>query len=159
MANTEPNILINAQYLKDLSFEHAGAPQSLLPGTPPAVELNVNIAARPVAPPTEADGLHTGTHEVLLQIRATARRTEGEAVEPVTIFIVEVSYAGLFTLENIPLAEVEPLLLIEAPRQLFPFARAIAANCTRDGGLAPLMINPVNFVQLYEQRQRENVAG
>ncbi|MCX8506206.1 MAG: protein-export chaperone SecB, partial [Alphaproteobacteria bacterium] len=126
---------VNFQYVKDLSFENPFAPDSLVgQKESPDVGVQVNVAARPLA------GDH---YEIELKILAKAEANES------TIFIAEVTYAGVFTLNNIPEEHVQPLLLIECPRFLFPFARAILADVTRDGGFPPLMIQPVDFLALY----------
>ena len=133
-----PPLAINTQYVKDLSFENPNAPQSLTPqGTPPNIEVNVNVQAR---------GLASNVYEVVLSITCTAKHDQ------MTAFIVEVAYAGVFTLTGVPAEHVHPLLLIEGPRLLFPFARALVANATRDGGFLPLMIQPIDFLDLYRRQ-------
>ena len=130
---------VNFQYVKDLSFENPFAPDSLVgQKEPPDVAVQVNVAARPLA----------NTHyEIELKILAKAESNDD------IVFIAEVTYAGVFTLNNIPEEHVQPLLLIECPRYLFPFARAILADVTRDGGFPPLMLQPVDFLALYNARQ------
>jgi preprotein translocase subunit SecB len=137
-AQAQPPITINAQYLKDLSFENPGAPQSLVGQTnPPNIEVAVNVGTRNLAP---------NTFEVSLALNGTAKRGEE------TVFIAEVTYCGVFTLGGIPDEHVRPVLLIECPRLLFPFARNILADATRDGGFPPLMLHPVDFVDLYRRQ-------
>jgi len=132
-----PPISINTQYVKDLSFENPNAPQSLVPQTAqPNIEVNVNVQAR---------GLGPNVYEVVLSITCTAKH------EQMTAFIVEVAYAGVFTLTGVPSEHVHPLLLIECPRLLFPFARNIIADATREGGYPPLFMQPVDFVDLYRR--------
>jgi preprotein translocase subunit SecB len=131
-------IAINTQYVKDLSFENPNAPQSLVPqNSQPAIEVNVNVQAR---------GLGPNVYEVVLSITCTAKH------EAMTAFIVEVAYAGVFTLTGVPQEHVHPLLLIECPRLLFPFARALVANATREGGFLPLLIQPIDFLDLYRRQ-------
>jgi len=131
-------ITINTQYVKDLSFENPNAPQSLVPqASQPNIEVNVNVQAR---------GLGPNVYEVVLSITCTAKH------ETMTAFIVEVAYAGVFTLGGVPAEHVHPLLLIECPRLLFPFARALVANATRDGGFLPLLIQPIDFLDLYRRQ-------
>ena len=133
-----PPIAVNTQYVKDLSFENPNAPQSLAAQTAqPSIEVNVNVQAR---------GLAQNVYEVVLSITCTAKH------EQMTAFIVEVAYAGVFTLTGVPAEHVHPLLLIECPRLLFPFARALVANATRDGGFLPLMIQPIDFLDLYRRQ-------
>lgn len=130
-------IQILAQYVRDLSFENPAAPMSLQ-GPEPALEVGVDVQARDIG---------IDQYEVSIRIRA-----EAKAVTQ-TIFVCEVVYAGVFVLKNIAQENVHPVLLIECPRQLFPFARRVVADTTRDGGFPPLMIDPVDFVQLYNQRR------
>jgi len=75
-------------------------------------------------------------------------------LEGKALFILELAYAGVFTL-NLPEEQIHPVLLIECPRLLFPFARNIVADMTRDGGLPPLLLQPLDFVQLYRARAEE----
>jgi preprotein translocase subunit SecB len=131
-------IHVLGQYVKDISFENPGAPKSLrATDTAPSLDVNVNVNARPQ---TQND------FEVELKLDAKAVRG-GE-----TLFIIEVTYAGVFQIRNVPQEHVHPLLLIECPRLLFPFARQIVADATRQGGFPPLMIDPVDFAALYRQR-------
>lgn len=133
-----PSLIVNAQYLKDLSFENPRAPHALTNmAQPPAVQVNVDV---------QADRLGESVYEVTLTINAEASK-DGEAV-----FVVEVVFAGVFTITNAPPQFLRPVLLIEAPRLLFPFARAIVAGATRDGGFPPLLVNPIDFADLYRRR-------
>ena len=136
-AQPVPPLSITLQYVKDLSFENPRAPQSFGELNPPpeiAVEINV-----------EALGLQQNLFEVILHIRARAARSED------VFFVVELAYAGICVVGNVPQQHVRPLVTIEGPRLLFPFARAIIADCIRDGGFPPLMINPIDFARLYQQ--------
>lgn len=140
----QPQLAIAAQYVKDLSFENPGAPQTLLPSTqPPQIEVGVDVQARQ---------LTEDRFEVDLKISANAKRGE------VTLFLVELHYAGLFQLKNIPRDSLQAVCLIECPRILFPFARRVVADATRDGGFPPLMLDPIDFVELY-RRQAQQVQG
>ena len=131
-------IVVNTQYVKDLSFENPNAPQSLVAqNAQPNIDVNVNVQAR---------GLGPNVYEVVLSITCTAKH------ETMTAFIAEVAYAGVFTLNGVPQESVHPVLLIECPRLLFPFARALVANATRDGGFLPLMIQPIDFLDLYRRQ-------
>ena len=136
-----PPLQINGQYIKDLSFEVPGAPQVFLNphGESPEIPIHVDVGA------TE---LGNRMYEVVLHLRVEAKLPE----KP--LFIVELSYGGLFTV-NVPDDQVHPVLLIECPRLLFPFARNIVADMTRDGGFPPLMIQPLDFVALYRARLEE----
>jgi preprotein translocase subunit SecB len=130
-------IVVNAQYVKDLSFENPNPLKSLGSPEQPRGELQVNVGARP---------LGTNSFEVVLSIRSEAQ------VEDTTAFILELDYAGIFTLNGIPQEHVHPVLMIEAPRLLFPFARQIVANLTREGGFLPMLLPPIDFAALYQQQ-------
>ena len=137
----QPGIHVLGQYIKDLSFENPGAPRSLRTSDkPPALDVNVNVNARPQS-----------QNEFEIELKLDARAVRGDE----TLFIVEVNYAGLFQLRNVPPEHVQPLVLIECPRLLFPFARQIIADATRQGGFPPLMIDPVDFTALYRRRIAE----
>ena len=137
-------LILNAQYIKDLSFENPRAPQSLIQQTAaPDVEINVDVKARNLGPEV---------FEVVLTINATAR-AQGEP-----IFLVELAYGSVVTVKNTPAEMVSALVLIETPRIVFPFARAVIANATRDGGFPPLMINPIDFAELLRRHQADAEA-
>lgn len=144
----QPTLIVNAQYVKDLSFENPNAPNSLLQQSgEPNVQVGID---------TSAVQLEGSTFEVTLTVRA-----EGTAGDT-TLFLVEAAYAGIFTLGEVPEEYVAPMLYVEAPRQLFPFVRAVVAVCVRDGGFPPLLIHPVDFLALFQQRaaqQAEAEAG
>jgi preprotein translocase subunit SecB len=134
----QAGIHVLGQYIKDLSFENPGAPRSLRPSDKaPKLDVNVNVNAKPQA---------QNEFEIELKLEAKAARGED------TLFIVEVVYAGLFQIRNVPQEHVHALLLVECPRLLFPFARQIVADATRQGGFPPLMIDPIDFTALYRQR-------
>ena len=137
----QPGIHVLGQYIKDLSFENPGAPRSLRPNDkPPKLDINVNVNARPQS-----------ENEFEIELKLEAKATRGED----TLFIAEVTYAGLFQIRNVPQEHMHPLLLIECPRLLFPFARQIIADATRQGGFPPLMVDPIDFAALYRQRMAE----
>jgi len=142
----EPQQLIfNAQYIKDLSFENPRAPQSLIQQTAqPSVDINVDVKAQNLGPEV---------FEVILTINATARAQD----QPV--FLVELAYGAVVTVKNATPEMLAPLILVEAPRIVFPFARAIIANATRDGGFPPLMINPIDFAELLRRQQADAQAA
>lgn len=139
-----PSMNIMGQYLKDLSFENPNAPQSLNnPEAQPQIDISVNVNARTLAP---------GDYEVELQLGV-------KAVDGATaVFQAEMQYAGIFRLENIPEEHMHPIVLIECPRMLFPFARQILAGAIRDGGFPPLMLDPIDFGAMYQQRMQEQAA-
>lgn len=126
-----------AQYVRDLSFENPNAPGSLSMNAQPKIDIGVDVQAR---------RLPEDRFEIELRIRANATDTEGKPV-----FVVELVYAGLFLVRNVPADALQPLCLIECPRVLFPFARRIISDVTRDGGFPPLMLDPIDFVALYRQ--------
>lgn len=150
--NTEsalPPLVVNGQYVKDLSFEVPGAPgiYGEMQGQNPNISIHVDI---------NATGLHENTYEVSLHLKADARFADNRPV-----FIAELAYGGIFTV-NVAAEHLQPMLLIECPRMLFPFARSIIADMTREGGFPPLMIQPIDFVQLYRSRMeaaQAEVAG
>ncbi len=131
-------LLVNAQYIKDLSFELPSAPDILRRLTQqPQIQVNVNVQAR---------HLSGESYEVSLTLNADAKLGE-EA-----LFIVELVYAGVFTVQGVAEESLRPLLLIEAPRLLFPFARAVISGLTREGGLPPMLIQPIDFADLYRRQ-------
>ena len=140
-----PSLNVLAQYIKDLSFENPNAPRSLQqqPGQqPPKINIQINVNAKPLGE-TQTD------FEVELKI-------EGRAELPANfLFSFDLLYAGVFRIQNVPQDSVHALVMIECPRLLFPFARAIIADAVRNGGFPPLMIDPVDFVSLYRQRMAE----
>jgi preprotein translocase subunit SecB len=137
-------LILNAQYIKDLSFENPRAPQSLIQqSAQPEVEINVDVKARNLGPEF---------YEVVLTINATARAQEE------TVFLVELAYGCVVTVKNATAEMLPGLILVETPRIVFPFARAVIANATRDGGFPPLMINPIDFAELL-RRQQADIQG
>lgn len=140
-----PSLTVTGQYVKDFSFENPNAPDSLAnDGTQPHIEINVDVQAR---------GFRGDMFEVVLRIHATCRKGEN------TAFVTELDYAGLFTLRNFPREQLEQVCLIECPRLLFPFARALVANATREGGFPPLLLDPIDFHQLYLRSREQAQAG
>ncbi len=142
-----PQVNILAQYVKDMSFENPHAPLSLQQSAgQPQIDINVNVGAK------KQDGAE-GIFEVELKLEAKATQGEGDAAK--TAFIAELLYGGVFALKNVPEEHLELFLVVEAPRLLFPFARKILADATRDGGFPPLMLDPIDFAQLYFARQAQ----
>jgi preprotein translocase subunit SecB len=138
----QQQLIINAQYIKDLSFENPHAPTSLRQQTaPPSVEINVDV---------KAQGLGPENYEVVLTINASAKAQEE------TLFIIELVYGAVVTVRNLAPEMVSSIMLVETPRLMFPFARNIIAETTRDGGFPPLMINPIDFGELL---RRNSVAA
>ncbi len=144
MAAEGPLLRILAQYVKDASFENPNAPNSLRSGQDaPAIDVNVEVKGAPI---------DQGTAEVTIIIGASAKRGEE------TSFIVELEYSGLFAFANVPADQLQALLLIECPRLLFPFARQIISDLTQQGGFPPLMLEPIDFAQLYRQQHMGDMA-
>jgi preprotein translocase subunit SecB len=126
---------VSAQYIKDLSFESPAAPQIFAaPQTPPELNLGVNVRTRPL----------TGAHEVILMLRLEAKIAGKPA------FIAELSYGGVFVLPALEEERLKFVLLVECPRLLFPFARAILINVIREGGFPQILLAPVDFAALYQ---------
>jgi len=139
--NEAVQIGILGQYIKDLSFENPTPAQTLqkLAQEKPSMDINVNLNAR---------GVGENIYEVDLKITSTAKVGED------TAFVAELVYSGLFAAKNLPENTLQPFLMIEAPRQLFPFARRIISDVTRDGGFPPLMLEPIDFAALYQQQMQ-----
>ncbi|MEM1410396.1 MAG: protein-export chaperone SecB [Pseudomonadota bacterium] len=141
----QPVLRVLTQYLKDLSFESPAAPGALAANLPaPNMEVSVDVNAR---------GLGQNRYEVELSCSATARR-EGDVA-----YVVEANYAGLFHIENVPMEQMEPVLLIDGPALLFPFIRQIIAQATRDGGFAPLMLEPLDFLGMYQAQKAKQAQN
>ena len=136
---------LSAQYVKDLSFENPRSPQVFaMAGQQPQVAVAVGV---------NVNKLGDTAYEVILTLNADAKHNE----EPV--FMIELAYAGVIVASGqAPQEHLQPLLMIEIPRQLFPFARAILSNTTRDGGFPPLLLQPVDFEALYRQQQQQGQA-
>jgi preprotein translocase subunit SecB len=138
-------LIVNAQYIKDLSFENPRAPHSLRQQQgQPSVDINVDV---------KAQGLGPDNFEVTLTINASAKMQE-EA-----LFLVELSYGAVITVHNVPQELLSPIVLVETPRLMFPFARNIIADTTRDGGFPPLMINPIDFAELLRRNTAAQAAA
>lgn len=134
-----PGLQIMVQYVRDLSFENPGAP-NFGNAQNPSINVEANVGARK---------LSDSDYEVGLKFRVEASYGEGDAQN--VQFIAELEYCGVFRLLNIAEADIKPVLLIEAPRQIFPFARRVLADATRDGGYPPIMLDPIDFLALYRQ--------
>ncbi|MFA6279574.1 MAG: protein-export chaperone SecB [Bdellovibrionales bacterium] len=133
-------VAIHAQYVRDFSFESPNAPQIFSNvQAQPTVDLGINVQTRKLDP---------HTHEVLLMLKLEAKLADK------TAFIAELAYGGVFGMPALPEETLKQFLLIEAPRLLFPFARAVVADAVRDGGFPPVLINPIDFAALYDQQQQ-----
>jgi preprotein translocase subunit SecB len=144
--NAPPQLNVLAQYIKDFSFENPNSPNSLAPqDKQPSINIQINVTANTIA---END------FEVALTIEGKAE------TDNLVLFAFELVYAGVFRIQNVQQENLHPLVMIECPRLLFPFAREIIATSVRNGGFPPLMLDPVDFVGLYRQnmaRQSEQV--
>lgn len=133
------NIKVISQYIKDLSFETPNSPEIFLNNAgKPDIELSIDIDAKKVS---------DKIYEIILKIKASAKASK-------PIFICEVAYGGLFSIENIEEAMLEQVLLVYCPNIIFPFVRKIIANVVIDSGFPPLMIDPIDFSNLYFKRKK-----
>ncbi|HEY5071645.1 MAG TPA: protein-export chaperone SecB [Caulobacteraceae bacterium] len=141
-------IRILAQYVRDLSFESPHAPESLRGGAAqPQIDLGVELNVR---------GRDDGLYEVEVKLTARAAR------EADTVFHIELAYAGLFEVVGVSQADLEPVLMIECPRYLFPFVRRLIADLSGEGGFPPFMLEPIDFAGIYAARRAQGegqVAG
>jgi preprotein translocase subunit SecB len=134
-----PSLAVLAQYLKDLSFENPRAPMSFQDnGKQPQFEVDVNVNAR---------GLGGTSYEVELSVTARGKRGD----DP--LFVVETTYAGVFDIRNVPEDQIEPIMLVECPRLMFPFVRQIVSDATKNGNFPPLMLEPIDFFAVYQRNR------
>ena len=142
----EPGIRILAQFIRDLSFENPRAPETLRAqnAVQPQIEMGVEMNAR---------GREDGLFEVDLKLSARATRDDGP------VFHVELVYGGVFQINGVPPQDLEPVLLIECPRFLFPFARRVIGDVTSDGGFPPFMLDPIDFAGVYAARKAQAMGG
>lgn len=140
-----PNVRIAAQFIRDLSFESPNV-QKLLsgPGEDPNLQLQVNVGAK---------SLDKNLYESVIEFSAHAISKEG------TIYELEITYGGIFQVENLPADAIEPFLLVNCPALLFPFLRRIVADITREGGFPPLFLDPIDFAGLYVNRNEQDATG
>ena len=138
---TLPQLNVLGQYIKDFSFENPNAPKSLAPSqAQPTINVAINLGLQQ---------LGQVEYEVSL-------RVEGKADNSGTVmFAFDLTFAGIFRLQNVPPEHLQPVLLIECPRLLFPFAREVIATAVRNGGFGPFLLDPVDFVALYQQRMAQ----
>lgn len=139
-----PTLNILTQYIRDFSFESPNAPNSLrLRDNAPPINISVNV---------NANEMDDNMYDVVLSLNARA----GD--EKDVMFNIELVYGGVFRVQNFPAEHVMPIVFIECPRLLFPFAREIIAGVTRSGGFPPLMIDPIDFAAIFQQRMAEENA-
>jgi preprotein translocase subunit SecB len=144
-AQVQPQLSVLGQYIKDFSFENPNAPRSLSPSqTQPAIQIQINVGVQQLA---ETD------YEISLKLDGKAESTG------TVLFAFDLTFAGVFRVQNVPAESLQPLIMIECPRLLFPFAREIVATAVRNGGFPPLLLDPVDFVSLYQQRMAQMPAG
>jgi preprotein translocase subunit SecB len=139
-----PAIGLISQYVKDFSFENPNAPASYQWTSAPQVDVQFNIGSQPVA---------DNVHETSIKVEITAKHDEGQS------FIIDLTYSGLFGVRNVPEDQVHAFMYAEAPRILFPFARRVIADAVRDGGYAPLLLEPIDFHGLYLAQQQQMAAA
>jgi preprotein translocase subunit SecB len=145
-------LAINAQYVKDLSFENPRAPHSLLQppqGVAPELQVGVDVKAQGLAP---------DVYEVAMTLKVETR------MQNEVMFVVELVYGAVVSLINTPQEDVPIALMVETPRIIFPYVRNIMSEVTRDGGYTPLMLSPIDFAEIYrrriaEQQQQQQQAG
>lgn len=138
--DTQPQLTVVAQYIKDLSFENPNAPRSLASGQQPQIGIQINVSASP---------LESNDIEVVLKLDGKAE------IGGQLMFAFELAFAGILRLRNVPPESMNAVVMIEGPRLLFPFAREIIASTVRNGGFPPLLLDPVDFVGLYRQRMSQ----
>ena len=143
-SNPAPQLMVLAQYVKDLSFENPNAPRSLQQNVQPQINISVNVSANPMS-----------DNDVEVELRLEGKAEADGSV----MFNIELVFAGAFRIQNIPQENLQPVLMIECPRILFPFAREIVATSVRNGGFPPLMLDPIDFVALYQQRMAQQVPA
>lgn len=135
-------VVIHAQYVKDISFENPNAPHTLKSGSAgPEMDVNINLGAKEIEDENAKD-----VYEVTLMLSATAKK------EKTTYFLAEIQYGALVSLAGLPEKQHHPMLFIEVPRMMFPFARQILGDVTAQGGYPPLLLNPVDFQAMYMER-------
>jgi preprotein translocase subunit SecB len=142
-ADNLPQVGIISQYVKDLSFENPNAPNVYQWQGQPQIDVQFNIGSNKVA---------DDVWEVMLKIDVKAVAADRVA------FQVELAYAGLFGIRNVPEDQIQPFCYAEAPRLIFPFARRVLADAVRDGGFPPLMLEPIDFAGLYMQQAQAQLA-
>jgi preprotein translocase subunit SecB len=140
----EPQVMTIAQYIKDLSVESPSSPQAFQWQAQPQLEVQFNINVEKVA---------DEIHEVVLKIEVAARSDQG------VHFLIDLSFAGVYGLRNIPEEALPPFLLVEAPRLLFPFARQIIADCSQNTGFPPLLLDPIDFGAAYMAQLQATQQG
>ena len=142
----QPRLQIVTQYIRDVSFENIAVQKGLVSEGKPEVRVSVNI---------DAQKRGDDRYEVALKVKVDSKLPEGQ------VFILELDYAGLFVIQNVPDEQLHPLLMIECPRLIFPYVRRVVGDLTRDGGYPPLSLDMIDFLALYraEIARRQNEAA
>ena len=141
---SEPQVSVLAQYIKDLSVENPSSPQVFQWQVQPSLDVQFHI---------NVEKLADDVHEVTLKIEVSARSENG------VHFVVDLSYAGLFGIRGMPEEALAPILLVEAPRIIFPFARQIIADAVTNTGFPPLLLDPIDFAAAYMAQAQGQVEG
>jgi preprotein translocase subunit SecB len=134
---TPPQVTMLAHFVRDLSFENVGAVEGTAAEGAPEITVQVNL-----------DGKNIGEDRYQVNMKLSAKAVTGEH----TRFLVELDYTGIFSISNVPETHVHPMMFIECPRLILPFARRVVSDVTRDGGYPPLMLDNVDFASLYRQK-------
>ncbi len=135
---TSGAVIINAQYIKDLSFENPNAPYSLIDSEKPNINIDLDV---------RVEHIHDSMFEVIINVKV-----QSSASKP--IFVIELAYGGLFTIgEDVSIEAKEMMLLVHCANILFPYVRRVISDTTRDGGYPPLLLSPVDFMGLYQQKK------
>ena len=142
-----PRMQILGQFIKDISFENVAAQKGTGGEIQPDIQVQINMDAKKRE--------QEGNFEVSIRIKVESKIKEKDDV----LFILELDYAGIFHIENVPEDQLHPFLLIECPRMLFPYVRRIVGDVTRDGGFPPLNLENIDFVQLYRQEMERQQAS
>jgi preprotein translocase subunit SecB len=152
-----PPLLLNTQYVKEVSFRVPGAPAiyASLPERPHVV-LSLDVLVRPIG-----EGQSQPVFEVTLTMKCEAAVTAPQegAPPPAIAYQIELGYAGIFNLANVPQNAIEPVLLAECPRLLFPFARSMLADITREAGFPPLFLQPIDFIAFWQSKRQQNAQA
>ncbi|MEM0934617.1 MAG: protein-export chaperone SecB [Pseudomonadota bacterium] len=143
----QPHMKVLAQFIRDLSFENVIAQKGVQGDVQPDVKVQVNLDAKKRSSEQQ--------YEVIIKFTIESRNKGDDA----PLFLMEIEYAGIFQVDNVPEAQLHPFLLIECPRMLFPFVRRIVSDITRDGGFPPLNLETIDFLQLYRQELAKRVQA
>lgn len=132
-----PQMRVLGQFIRDMSFENIMAQKGAPADVTPDVQVQVNLDAKK----RSADN----QYETSIKLNVTSKAKDGDA----TLFVLEIDYAGIFHIDNVPEDQLHPFLLIECPRMIFPFLRRVVSDVTRDGGFPPLNLENIDFLSLY----------